>query len=123
MWLGASYGKFGGAKLLTASPTLVKPSSLATPFTEVPGGLSFVAFVAISLTLSPGGRADPGVVAAPKFPGVPGLSGLGSAPATPASGTASTPAAIAPTTSFLIMVLSFCRDFLSCRPPICIGGL
>src|SRR6478609_9116972 len=43
-----------------------------------------------------------------KFPGTPGLvAGSGLAPATPASGTASTPAAIAPTTSFLSMVLSF----------------
>ena len=52
MWLAAGYSsKFGGAKSLTASPTLVKPSRWAMSFTEVPGGLKFLGAVATWLTL------------------------------------------------------------------------
>ena len=43
--------KFGGAKSLTASPTLVKPSRWAMSFTEVPGGLKSLGAVATWLTL------------------------------------------------------------------------
>ena len=51
MWLGAGYLLCPGAKLLTASPTLVKPSRWAMSFTEVPGGLKSLGAVATWLTL------------------------------------------------------------------------